>query len=238
MDETIKPQRDTVASTKLIIGIFFAVVGVLMTAANLGWWEAEHLLSYWPAVIILVGLVKVFEPGRWMVGTVIAAIGLVILAGSAGWLRVSIFDLWPILLILFGGAMVARALGFRPEAALGGATSSGNDVWAILSTRKLVNDSPEFRGTRLSAVMSGIKLDLTRAGIAQSPAVIDCFAMWAGIEIHIPETWDVIGEVVPFMGGFEVRTSPVADPRKQLIVRGTAVMAGIEVKRKKELSNA
>jgi hypothetical protein len=42
----------------------------------------------------------------------------------------------------------------------------------------------------------------------------------------------VVGEVIPVMAGFEVKTSPVAAPQKKLIVRGAALMAGIEVKRR------
>jgi len=81
--------------------------------------------------------------------------------------------------------------------------------------------------------MGGVELDLTDATMTQSPAVIEAFAMWGGIEISVPETWEVTGEVVPFMGGFEIKVAPVGAPQRRLIVRGTAIMGGIEVKRRK-----
>jgi hypothetical protein len=63
--------------------------------------------------------------------------------------------------------------------------------------------------------------------------VIEAFTLWGGIEIYVPDTWEVIGEVVPVMGGFEVLFAPAGMPQRQLIVRGAAIMAGIAVNRRK-----
>ena len=85
--------------------------------------------------------------------------------------------------------------------------------------------------------MGGCHLDLTGADIANGPAVIDVTATWGGIELLVPDDWEVAGEVVPFMGGFEVKLAPPERRletaelgRRQLIVRGVAFMGGVEVK--------
>ena len=51
-----------------------------------------------------------------------------------------------------------------------------------------------------------------------------------GVEVLVPYEWEIVGEVVPVMGGFEVKVRPAAPTGKQLIVRGAAVMGGVEVK--------
>ena len=79
--------------------------------------------------------------------------------------------------------------------------------------------------------MGGCELDLTEADIVHSPAIIDAFVMWGGIEIYVPDKWEVVGEVVPFMGGFEMKTG-AGSPERRLIVRGGVVMGGIEIKRR------
>ena len=62
-------------------------------------------------------------------------------------------------------------------------------------------------------------------------AVLDVFAMWGGIEITVPEGWQVDLRLVPLLGGFEDRTRPVGTGAggSLLVIRGTVVMAGGEV---------
>ena len=45
--------------------------------------------------------------------------------------------------------------------------------------------------------MGGCELDLTDAEMKNSPAVIEVFAMWGGIEIFVPDSWEIVAEVVP-----------------------------------------
>jgi hypothetical protein len=227
MEETLNTHRNPIAGTKLIVGLFFTVVGVLMTADNLDLFDAWYVLRWWPAVILLVGVLKLADPGRRLVGVILTVLGALLLASNLEWWswRFSISDLWPLLLIGAGVAMVARAFGVRTS--VGG----GGNIVAILGVRKAA--PREFDGARIAAVMGGVELDLSEANLARSPAIIECFAMWAGIEITVPDGWEVVGELVPIMGGFEVSTAPAADPQRQLIVRGLALMGGIEVKGRK-----
>jgi hypothetical protein len=127
---------------------------------------------------------------------------------------------------------VARAMGFRPEAALdsGQAGQPGSTVWGVFSSRVIDENSRDFTGRRYVAFLGGCEIDLTGADIAKSPAIIETFAVWGGIEIRVPEGWEIIGEVVPVMGGFEVKVRPAASTGRQLIVRGAAVMGGVEIK--------
>lgn len=211
--------------TKLILGIFFVIHGLLLTADNLGALDAWNILRYWPAVILLIGLYKIWQPGRLLPGAVLSLIGASLLAYNAGLMRITVFDFWPLLLIGAGVVIVARATGF--EVAPGGS----HTLIGILSSPKVM--PAEFAGARAVAFMGGCILDLTEATMPQSPAVIDAFAMWGGIEIFVPETWEVVGEVIPFMGGFEIKAAPIGAPQHRLIVRGTAIMAGMEVKRRR-----
>jgi len=216
-----------ISGTKLIVGLFFAVAGLLMTADNLDLLDASRYLRFWPVVLLVVGLIKLADPGRRLLGVILTVVGASLLANFAGWVPITVFDLWPLLLIAAGIGLVARAFGMR--------RADGQDarhIWAILSSPKIVSTNREFTGARIAAFMGGCELDLTQADIVDGPAVVECFAMMAGIEITVPDDWEVIGEVVPVMAGFEIKAAPAATPRRQLIVRGTALMAGIEVKRR------
>jgi Cell wall-active antibiotics response 4TMS YvqF/Domain of unknown function (DUF5668) len=212
---------------KLIIGIFFVIHGLLLTADNLGALDAWRYLRYWPAVILLVGIYKLWQPGRQLAGAILTLVGGALLAHAAGLADLDLIDFWPLLLIIGGIVIVTRATGVEvaPSGDAGGGT-----LLAIFTAR--IVKPPEFSGARVLACMGGIELDLTDAVMKEKEAVIQAYTMWGGIEIYVPDTWDIVGEVFPFMGGFEVTVAPAGAPQRRLIVRGAAVMAGIEVKRR------
>jgi len=54
--------------------------------------------------------------------------------------------------------------------------------------------------------------------------------MWGGIEIKVPEDWVVVNFGTAILGGFENKTRPLPGASKRLVVTGTAIMGGVEVK--------
>ena len=227
MEERIN-QPLPLPATKLILGIFFTILGILWTADNLALLRADDFLRFWPAVVVMIGLVKLADPTRRVIGVILTVVGASLLAYTAGWLRFTIFDFWPLLVILVGATIVIRALGFRLPSP---SNADSDQVWAVLSQRKVRETARDYNGGGVFAFMGGCELDLTQADIIHSPAIIDTFAMWGGIEIYVPENWEVVGEVIPFMAGFEMKTG-AGTPERRLIVRGATVMGGIEVKRR------
>ena len=80
--------------------------------------------------------------------------------------------------------------------------------------------SRPFRGADLSAVMGGIKLDLTDARMEGDSATIEVFAFWGGIEIYVPPDWTVTSKVTTLLGGFIDKRRPTSVvPTKTLIVQ-------------------
>jgi hypothetical protein len=52
-----------------------------------------------------------------------------------------------------------------------------------------------------------------------------------GFEIKVPETWNVIVDIVPFMGGYEDKTRHPSDPAApRLRIRGFVMMGGVEIR--------
>ena len=88
----------------------------------------------------------------------------------------------------------------------------------------------DFRGGDMTAVMGGCEVDLRQASM-RVPASIDVFVMWGGVEIRVPEDWTVELRGVPILAGFVDKTRPPAvATEKRLIVRGVALMGGVEIK--------
>src|SRR3954468_7190154 len=96
---------------QLVIGFVIIIAGILFTLENVGVLDAQEYLRYWPAGLIAVGLVRLWQ-GRGGAG------GGFIFVLAGGWLllqsldivRISLWNLWPLLLVFAGASMVWRGL--------------------------------------------------------------------------------------------------------------------------------
>jgi hypothetical protein len=229
MEAKLEQQANLPVGTivKLIVGVFFAAIGILQTFDNLGLMNALPYLRYWPLVLVAIGAIKFSANSGPIFGIILMVVGGWLLLYNLHWIHFTIFQLWPLVLIGFGVVTVARAFGWKP----GGAVSApAGGIWAILTSRNVVETSRDYQGGEVVAFLGGCRIDLTGAAIAGGPAVIDATAIWGGIEIVVPHGWEVVGEVIPIMAGFEIKSGPSVPRSGQLIVRGVALMGGIEVK--------
>jgi class 3 adenylate cyclase len=86
--------------------------------------------------------------------------------------------------------------------------------------------------TNAVAVMGGCDMDLRRAEIEGPEVEITAVAFWGGIDIIVPEGFDVELRGFSFMGGrsLRLRDVPIVPGSPRIVVRGFAVMGGIDVK--------
>ena len=86
--------------------------------------------------------------------------------------------------------------------------------------------------TNAVAVMGGCDMDLRRAEIEGPEVEITAVAFWGGINIIVPEGFDVELQGFSFMGGRDLRLRdvPIVRGSPRIVVRGFAVMGGIDVK--------
>jgi predicted membrane protein len=186
-------------------------------------------------------------------------IGGFLLLGTLGILRVAFHQLWPVFLIGLGVLMLWRSalakrgrLGFtetdtkwETKNAEGGGTTaepptdsttaSSNSHFtatAIFGGFDRRINSQDFRGGDATTVFGGCKIDLRGASItAGHEPVITVFALFGGIEIRVPDDWTVVSEVELILGGFDdKKTEQPKVESKRLIIRGTVIMGGIEVR--------
>lgn len=221
--------------TRLIIGLSILAAGLLWTLDNLNVLDSDPITRWWPVVVIVVGLVRLFDPAASKLGSaVIALVGVGIL--------LDVLDLWdfdpgdfiPLLIAFIGAKLVLDV--FRRKNARSANTGTADSIlhaFAFMSGVGRRSVSPDFRGGDANAIMGGVELDLRNAQIVPGQeVVIDTFAFWGGIEIRVPENWRVVSQVMPLMGAYEDHSTnkeaPAGGP--VLIVRGVVVMGAIEVK--------
>ena len=78
--------------------------------------------------------------------------------------------------------------------------------------------------------MGGIELDLRQAATANGEAVDRRVRAVGWHRDQVPPDWEVSNRVTPIMGGAEDASSGTQAARHRLIVRGFAIMGGIEIK--------
>jgi len=88
------------------------------------------------------------------------------------------------------------------------------------------------RKTNAVAVMGGCDMDLRRAEIEGPEVEITAVAFWGGIQIIVPEGFDVELRGLSIMGGrsLRLRDVPIVRGAPRIVIRGFAIMGGIEVK--------
>ena len=95
------------AASQLLIGLLIIVVGLLFTLENLGVAHVDAISAYWPAGLIAIGLVKLWDSreghGGALGGFLITLVGLWLLIESIVDIRISFSDMWPMLLVFVGG---------------------------------------------------------------------------------------------------------------------------------------
>ena len=217
-------------SSHLWFGIIAIIAGVLFTLDNLDVLDARMFFRLWPTLFILAGLNLLFNSQRRrFTGSVFLILGLLLLLDNLDYIDFDASDLLPLLLVLLGVRVTQRHRS-RDEPVPSDADSTITAA-GVLSGVERTCSSQDFKGGQLTAFMGGCEIDLREASIASGPAVIDIFVMWGGVELKVPEDWRVTTETQPILGGVVDRTrAPKGGSEKSLILKGSAIMGGVEVR--------
>jgi predicted membrane protein len=223
----------------LIPGAVILAIGTIFLLNNLGIVKAGHFWQFWPLFLIFAGFVKLADPSRRAWGAILLFFGVLLQLNQLGFGRFSWSELWPVVLIAVGAMAMWSALQARKMAE--GLNTNNADPRTTLNesavfggVQKRLNGK-EFRGGQLQSLFGGIEIDLRDADIAENEAVLYANAIFGGIELRVPETWYVAARGQGIFGGYTdstryTGTSDPDKPKKTLIVLGTAVFGGVEIR--------
>jgi predicted membrane protein len=250
------PPDNRSLTPKFVIGACLILVGVVLALEQLGLLQAHHLLRFWPAVLIILGLVMLQRTERH------SALRALILIVVGGWLLLNTLglvslDLWefivPLFLVLIGARIMMRNHGSRPDvsgdlpgtgsptgsAPTGpgpngfGSTPSGaaepvhTSQFALLGSCKRRWGKSVFRRADTTAFMGGCELDLRDALMGPGElAVVDVFVIMGGVSIFVPPHWTVSQEIVPLMGGVHDKTRSMPSNPAQHLLVRGTVVMG------------
>lgn len=108
-------ERRPLFSTKLVFGLTVLAVGLILMADSLRWYDAWHLLTWWPLALAAFGLARLVQDGvlsvRGHVWLAFAAAGFIQQFGPWGLLE----RWWPAFIIWGGVIVTLRAVFPQPK---------------------------------------------------------------------------------------------------------------------------
>jgi predicted membrane protein len=234
----VNPDPEHRQRSRIVFGAFIVAVGVFALLDNLHLFDSRVVQPFWPMVFVALGalnLANARRPGRYLVGGGLVALGAGMTLQNLGLFHFEWRQLWPLALIFMGIHVLTRGLRRRRDFA--GAPGSHDErlehgsrisASATLSGIVLKNDSPEFTGGEINAVMGGVEIDLRQANIA-TEAVLHLSVIMGGVEVRVPREWSVVILGSPILGGIEDKTVPPMMPGKRLVIEGGVIMGGVEI---------
>lgn len=232
----------------VLAGTIIAGIGVLILLDNLGITVVEHIWDWWPVILIAVGGARVISAWGWggrIWGSVLLFAGGVFLAHNLGYLHGDPWEFfWPVILIAIGLGMLARGIdrggsmfSWAPPTPFSSSSAVSADAlseWAVFGGVRRRVESQNFEGGELLAMFGGVNIDLTKAGMQKDEVRLEANALFGGIDIRVPETWQVVVRGAGIFGAYEDKTwratSPSDEKKPRLIVGGFALFGGVVVK--------
>jgi len=221
----------------LVFGALLIGIGTILLLDRFEILEARDIFHYWPAILVVIGVLNLLKRdcvGSRVGGAIMTVVGGVLLLDRLDLWHVRFRDVWPLILIAIGLLLLWRAIeGPRAARGISASSSSRLNEFAIFGGVERRISSQDFEGGQACAVFGGVELDLRPAEMRGNQATVEANAIFGGVEIRAPESWNVIIQGVGVFGGYSDQTrhpAPGASPVKELIVRGGAVFGGVEVR--------
>ncbi|MEN8154133.1 MAG: DUF5668 domain-containing protein [Acidobacteriota bacterium] len=222
-----------------IVGSIFIVAGVLWVLRNFGKVDL-NLREWWPLILIGVGLITMVNHKNFLSfsGWLLISLGGIFLLTTnniVGWNL--IWRFWPAVLIVIGLSIVLGHKvpgGYKSTPGSGKIKGSGDNRisgLALFSGFERVVTARSFKGGRITALFGGAEIDLKNAELDPNGASLELTALFGGIDIKIPEKWNIELHSSAVFGGVGNKTvNEHREGDKGMTISATALFGGIEIK--------
>jgi len=231
------------SSGRVLAGLILLAVGALLIVRKMGFDFPDWIFSWQMLLIAIgafVGAKNSFRIGGWLVPIFI---GVLFLFGD--WIpELNIRPyLWPIVLIVIGGIMIATAGRKRVWSsskrsrgwASGKIAESSEELMesvAVFGGIKKNVISKNFRGGEAVTIFGGTEINLSQADL-EGQVELEIVQIFGGTKIILPPHWVVKSEMVSIFGGIEdkrVLHKETTDFNKTLILKGVSIMGSIDIR--------
>jgi len=223
-------------------GLILLGIGIIFFLKNFGI-DIPHWILSWHMLLIVIGLFigakRNFRGGGWLILVLIGAYFTIEDMGDFDFSRyyfAVIFIALGLYLILKPKSKAFDRWNKKSLEETGAPTSiDKNDIIDSVNVFGGAHQkfySKNFKGGDVVAIFGGCELNLSQADF-QDTITLDVVAIFGGVKIIVPPTWEVKSEVVAIFGGMDDKraVAPFGDgPRKILVIKGLAMFGGVDIK--------
>ena len=200
-----------------LFALAFVAMGGLLLARNLGFFTFPAL-RLWPALLVLFGVAFLIRRGR----------------GSE--------PRWPPLdpppdadpMPRHHSSQIVAAQWDGEEAPQRGLKTEGDRLnkQITFSGLDFKIESQAWKGGELGVAAGGVGLDLRYARLAPEGALLDVRIVMGGVDIRVPDTWQIECDVTPFLGGADDSTRSTQGSTGAPILRviGSVTLGGLSIR--------
>ncbi|UEG48920.1 cell wall-active antibiotics response protein [Ferruginibacter lapsinanis] len=241
-----------VNENRFVGGLIIIGIGVVLLADKMGVAFPQWLLT-WPMLLIVIGIFKGFKSNfrsfGWLI--LVAVGGIFLWDNIVPGVDLKKFVV-PIILIAVGLLYIFKPKSKwrenrercreqwrqRHQGAVDTSWEESSplnddhlDIKSVFSGLKRTVLSKSFKGGRISCVFGGVELNLSQADI-QGNAILRLEEVFGGIKLVVPPNWTIKNEIEGVFHGVddERNNQSQVDPNKVLVLQGSAVFAGIEIR--------
>jgi predicted membrane protein len=212
---------------RLVLGLVTVVIGALLLADSIDLLRADSALALWPVGVLALGLVVVLQPdtATRMAGAVLLVAGIWLLLNAVGVWSYRFWHTWPYLLIAFGAWMLYRVRSMHERERV------DDSITGFAFLNRVDRTATRARSGDFSAVGGECRIDLRTAllGEGRAAVIIDAFALFGRIDLHVPAGCRVESRVLPLLGRVDgVPEQPTATG-PVVVVQGAVICGRISV---------
>lgn len=223
------------------LAVAMIAIGVLFLLDNFGYFDIGSVWHFWPVILIAIGVVRLTSSNYRERGSATFLIGMggIFLLLNMGFLDWhTIWQFWPVILIFIGISIIIGRYRRQSDAETkdaGGATSDNRiDAVAIFGGNERVVCSENFQGGNTTAIFGGTKLNFCRTKLSPGENVLDVLTMFGGVEILVPDDWNIVIKIMPIFGGSEDSRRQLnreeTASNKTLVIKGLVLFGGLHIK--------
>jgi Cell wall-active antibiotics response 4TMS YvqF len=213
----------------VVVGVAIVALGTLLFLDQEGFAVGYLFRFFGPAIFIFFGVETLVSSrgrgGRGLVGILLVAFGLLLLAGALGFLRAGLHTLWPVLLIIWGVWVIARTLGFGGDRGLSERIKEAVD-------EKFKNATGKESGQDWANSLKGAIQDTVNSwtGRESSDPEFDYMAIFGQIKQRVTVKNFRGGRLMALFGGFEVDLTRADIDGQTAVIDASALMGGGEIR--------
>lgn len=205
----------------LFWGILLIVVGILFLGRNMDWWDFSIFFDgWWTLFLIVPSIISLIRREGIATSFLVLVLGILMLLACQEVIEWN--TIWkvfvPVIIIVVGLSILLGNKKVRKS------KSNAKEYFALFSSveERIGKIESDFKVT---SIFGGVELDLRDVKLDRD-LVIDCFTLFGGIDIRLPENVKVEVNGLPIFGGVENKYHN-NDAKVTVYINHTTIFGGV-----------